>query len=141
MQNQFFFLRFAWNTFLARFSHKLFLSFSIFFLLKWYVFLETNYLIVLSNCLYSSYFLEYQFPVIAAARDKYAPNTMATEVTRITAKQVKEDSKYNLNSLLYIVISCVFSFWYFLNKAKFLYEVTFMKHFIWNKLSHNNLWD
>lgn len=40
----------------------------------------------------NSYFLEYQFPVIAAARDKYAPNTMATEVTRITAKQVKEDT-------------------------------------------------
>ncbi|XP_041357389.1 C2 domain-containing protein 3-like [Gigantopelta aegis] len=37
----------------------------------------------------STYFLEYQFPVVATSRDKYSPNTMATEVMRVASKNVK----------------------------------------------------
>ncbi|XP_013378816.1 C2 domain-containing protein 3-like [Lingula anatina] len=38
----------------------------------------------------STYFVEYQFPVVATSRDKYTLNTMATEVMRVASKKVKD---------------------------------------------------
>ncbi|CAH1777586.1 unnamed protein product [Owenia fusiformis] len=38
-----------------------------------------------------TYFVEYQFPVVATSRDKYTPNTMATEVMRVVSKKVNEN--------------------------------------------------
>ena len=38
-----------------------------------------------------TYFVEYQFPVVATSRDKKQPNTMATEVVRVVSK--KTDGK------------------------------------------------
>ena len=37
-----------------------------------------------------TYFIEYQFPVVATSRDKHAPNAMATEVMRVASKNVKD---------------------------------------------------
>ncbi|CAL1526799.1 unnamed protein product, partial [Lymnaea stagnalis] len=37
----------------------------------------------------NTYFVEYQFPVVANSRDKYTPNAMATEITRVASKNVK----------------------------------------------------
>ncbi|XP_060074176.1 C2 domain-containing protein 3-like [Ylistrum balloti] len=37
-----------------------------------------------------TYFIEYQFPVVATSRDKYSPNAMATEVMRVASKNVKD---------------------------------------------------
>ncbi|XP_072039618.1 C2 domain-containing protein 3-like [Amphiura filiformis] len=37
-----------------------------------------------------SYFVEYQFPVVASSRDKSLVNTMATEVMRLVSKKVSE---------------------------------------------------
>ena len=34
---------------------------------------------------FSTYFIEYQFPVVATSRDKYSPNAMATEVMRVVS--------------------------------------------------------
>ncbi|XP_055958923.1 C2 domain-containing protein 3 [Patella vulgata] len=39
---------------------------------------------------HSTYFIEYQFPVVATSRDKYSPNTMATEVMRVASKNIKD---------------------------------------------------
>ncbi|XP_053399357.1 C2 domain-containing protein 3-like [Mercenaria mercenaria] len=36
-----------------------------------------------------TYFIEYQFPVVATSRDKYSPNAMATEVMRVVSRNVK----------------------------------------------------
>ena len=38
---------------------------------------------------FSTYFIEYQFPVIATSRDKYLPNAMATEVMRVVSRNEK----------------------------------------------------
>ncbi|XP_046560040.1 C2 domain-containing protein 3-like [Haliotis rubra] len=38
-----------------------------------------------------TYFIEYQFPVVATSRDKYSPNTMATEVMRVASKNIKNN--------------------------------------------------
>nr|XP_011413692.2 C2 domain-containing protein 3 [Crassostrea gigas] len=38
----------------------------------------------------ATYFIEYQFPVVATSRDKHAPNAMATEVTRVASKNIKD---------------------------------------------------
>ena len=38
---------------------------------------------------FSTYFIEYQFPVIATSRDKYSPNAMATEVMRGVSRNEK----------------------------------------------------
>ncbi|XP_071126216.1 C2 domain-containing protein 3-like [Mytilus edulis] len=35
-----------------------------------------------------TYFIEYQFPVVATSRDKYSPNALATEVMRVASKKV-----------------------------------------------------
>ncbi|XP_033742500.1 C2 domain-containing protein 3-like [Pecten maximus] len=43
-----------------------------------------------------TYFIEYQFPVVATSRDKYSPNAMATEVMRVASKNVK-DGVVNFN--------------------------------------------
>ncbi|XP_078324570.1 C2 domain-containing protein 3-like isoform X2 [Crassostrea virginica] len=43
-----------------------------------------------------TYFIEYQFPVVATSRDKHAPNAMATEVMRVASKNVK-DGVVNFN--------------------------------------------
>ena len=43
--------------------------------------------------LFSTYFVEYQFPVVATSRDKYAPNAMATEVMRVASKKITDDGK------------------------------------------------
>nr|KAI8756892.1 C2 domain-containing protein 3-like [Biomphalaria glabrata] len=37
----------------------------------------------------STYFVEYQFPVVASSRDKYNSSAMATEITRVASKNVK----------------------------------------------------
>ncbi|OWF51153.1 C2 domain-containing protein 3-like [Mizuhopecten yessoensis] len=37
-----------------------------------------------------TYFIEYQFPVVATSRDKYSPNAMATEVMRVASKNLKD---------------------------------------------------
>ncbi|WAQ99921.1 C2CD3-like protein [Mya arenaria] len=37
----------------------------------------------------NTYFIEYQFPVVATSRDKYSPNAMATEVMRVVSRNVK----------------------------------------------------
>ena len=38
---------------------------------------------------FSTYFIEYQFPVVATSRDKYSPNAMATEVMRVVSRNEK----------------------------------------------------
>ncbi|ESO89518.1 hypothetical protein LOTGIDRAFT_165110 [Lottia gigantea] len=38
---------------------------------------------------HNTYFIEYQFPVVATSRDKYSPNAMATEVMRVASKNIK----------------------------------------------------
>ncbi|KAL3878157.1 hypothetical protein ACJMK2_030527 [Sinanodonta woodiana] len=38
-----------------------------------------------------TYFVEYQFPVVAVSRDKYTPNAMATEVMRAVSHNVKNN--------------------------------------------------
>ncbi|KAK3584373.1 hypothetical protein CHS0354_001298 [Potamilus streckersoni] len=38
-----------------------------------------------------TYFIEYQFPVVAVSRDKYTPNAMATEVMRAVSHNVKNN--------------------------------------------------
>lgn len=43
-----------------------------------------------------TYFIEYQFPVVATARDRYSPNAMATEVMRVASKNVKEGGNYSM---------------------------------------------
>lgn len=42
-----------------------------------------------------TYFIEYQFPVVATSRDKHAPNAMATEVTRVASKNIKDGGNIN----------------------------------------------
>ena len=38
---------------------------------------------------FSTCFIEYQFPVVATSRDKYLPNAMATEVMRVVSRNEK----------------------------------------------------
>ncbi|BFZ15049.1 hypothetical protein BsWGS_18088 [Bradybaena similaris] len=38
----------------------------------------------------STYFVEYQFPVVTTTRNKYAANAVATELTRVASKNVKD---------------------------------------------------
>lgn len=45
-----------------------------------------------------TYFIEYQFPVVATSRDKHAPNAMATEVTRVASKNIKDGGNINEQS-------------------------------------------
>ena len=44
-------------------------------------------------CGVRTYFVEYQFPVVATSRDKLQPNAMATEVMRVVSKKVSDTSK------------------------------------------------
>ena len=48
-------------------------------------FLENRY-----SCCFSTYFVEYNFPVTSAfkTRDKYTPSALATEVTRVASKTI-----------------------------------------------------
>ena len=39
---------------------------------------------------FSTYFVEYQFPVVATSRDKYQPHAMATEVSRVASKKIAD---------------------------------------------------
>ena len=41
-----------------------------------------------SHILCSTYFVEYNFPVVASSRDKYQPNAVATEIIRVASKNV-----------------------------------------------------
>lgn len=41
-----------------------------------------------------TYFVEYQFPVVATSRDDQQPNAMATEVMRVVSKKVTDKCKY-----------------------------------------------
>jgi len=43
-----------------------------------------------------TYFVEYQFPVVATSRDKQQPIAMATEVMRVVSKKVSDTCKCNL---------------------------------------------
>ncbi|XP_077984214.1 C2 domain-containing protein 3-like [Glandiceps talaboti] len=45
----------------------------------------------------TTYFMEYQFPVVATSRDKDKPNTMATEVMRVVSKKVSPDGEVTFN--------------------------------------------
>ncbi|XP_070553573.1 C2 domain-containing protein 3-like [Ptychodera flava] len=45
----------------------------------------------------ATYFVEYQFPVVATSRDKDVPNTMATEVMRVASKKVSSDGVVAFN--------------------------------------------
>ncbi|XP_059149560.1 C2 domain-containing protein 3-like [Physella acuta] len=55
-----------------------------------------------------TYFVEYQFPVVAASRDKYSPSAMATEVTRIASKNVKNGAVvFNTRSVFPIMFDGV----------------------------------
>ena len=49
---------------------------------------EESYMTIF--CIFSTYFVEYNFPVVATSRDKYQPNAMATEVMRVASKKVSE---------------------------------------------------
>ena len=42
---------------------------------------------------FSTFFIEYQFPVVATSRDKYSPNAMATEVMRVVSRNVKNNGE------------------------------------------------
>ena len=44
-------------------------------------------------CGVRTYFVEYQFPVVATSRDKQQPNAMATEVMRVVSKKVSDACK------------------------------------------------
>ena len=43
---------------------------------------------------FSTYFVEYSFPVVATSRDKYQPNAMATEVIRVASKKIADRGLY-----------------------------------------------
>ncbi len=44
--------------------------------------------------LFFSYFVEYQFPVVASSRDRSLVNAMATEVMRLVSKKVTDTGKF-----------------------------------------------
>ncbi|XP_064607644.1 C2 domain-containing protein 3-like [Liolophura sinensis] len=69
-----------------------------------------------------TYFIEYQFPVVATSRDKHAPNAMATEVMRVASKTVKESSVlFNHRSVFPIYFDgCVIEKWW---KSALLFKV------------------
>ena len=45
-------------------------------------------------CGFRTYFVEYQFPVVATSRDNQQPNAMATEVMRVMSKKVSYSCKF-----------------------------------------------
>lgn len=51
------------------------------------------FLIFIGLCDVRTYFVEYQFPVVATSRDKQEPNAMATEVMRVMSKKVSDTCK------------------------------------------------
>ena len=48
---------------------------------------------------FSTYFVEYQFPVVATSRDKYQPHAMATEVSRVASKKIADRGILSTSSL------------------------------------------
>jgi len=64
---------------------------SMYFITCYY---HVTYLLCL--CGVRTYFVEYQFPVVATSRDKQQPNEMATEVMRVVSKKVSDACKYYL---------------------------------------------
>ena len=64
---------------------------------------------------FSTYFVEYQFPVVATSRDKYQPHAMATEVSRVASKKI---SDRGISLLFQVDVSLTAEIGFFVKKEK-----------------------